>query len=117
MSERTNEETLDLFADLLEPAAEIFSDKEVVNHLRSGEKPVRAVKFAIKNHKQAIIEIMARLDGKEPEDYEVNLVSIPVKLVNLFNKPEFKDLFTLQGQKADVKHSGSATENTGDGAK
>ena len=117
MKTRTNEDALELFADLLEPAAEIFTDKEVVEILQSGEKPIKAVKIAIKNHKSAVIEMLARIDGIEPEDYKVNIISLPVKLLNLLNKPELQDLFTLQGQEIDVGSSGSATENTKDGVK
>lgn len=114
---RTNEEQLELFADLLEPAAEIISDKEVAEILRGKGKPVTAVKLAIKNHKSAVIELLAALDGKTPEAYSVpGPVALTAKLVAMLNDPELKDLFTLQPQKTGAGSSGAATESTEDGA-
>jgi len=48
MKERTNEEELELFADLLEPAAEIFADPAVEDAFKSGRTVASAVKVAIK---------------------------------------------------------------------
>lgn len=115
MSKRSNEDALELFADLIEPAAEIFADAEVAEIMRSGAL-AKAVKVAIKNHKSAVIEILARIDGVEPKDYQVNVLSLPVKLINLLNKPELQELFTPQGQENAVGSFGSATASTKDGA-
>lgn len=112
---KTSEDALDLFADILEPAAEILADDKVAEVIRTGGKPIRAVKYAIKNHKKEVIEILARIDGKDPETYEVNALTLPARLIQLLNKPEIQDLFTLQDQIEDAASSGPATENTGDG--
>lgn len=114
--QRTNEEELDLLADLLEPAAEILGDKAVGDVFRTGGKPIVAVKYAIKNHKDAVIEILARIDGVPVKDYKVSAITLPVKLLSLLNRPELKDLFTSAEQMSDAAPSGSATENTEDGA-
>lgn len=111
MKERTNEETLDLFADLLEPFGELLADKEVAETLQSG-KMLRAASKAIKGHKSAVIEILARLDGEEPGAYKVNMFTIPKKLMALFSSPELQELFSSQPQKSDAAASGAATENT-----
>lgn len=113
---RTNEEQLELFADLLEPVAEIISDKEVAEILKGKGKPITAVKLAIKNHKGAVISILAALDGETVAEYKVpSPAGLVVKLLNLLNSPEIQDLFTLQGQTKSAVSSGSAMENTGDG--
>ena len=44
---RTNEEQLELFADLLEPAAEFLADAEFVGMLQSGKAPIKAAAFAL----------------------------------------------------------------------
>ena len=103
------EQALDLFADLLEPASEIMTDPLFVSYAREGNN-IKAVKTAIKGHKKALIEILARLDGQEPEQYDVTLLTLPVKALELFNDPVIKDLFTQQGQKKADDTSGSATE-------
>lgn len=113
---RTNDEALDLFADLLEPAAEIIGDKEVADILKSGDKPIKAIKVAIKKHKSAVVEVLARIDGVEPSKYEVNVLTLPVKLIELLNRPEVQELFTSQGQENAAGSFGSVTENTEDGA-
>lgn len=111
-----NEKALDLFADLLEPAVEIIGDPNVAAILQDGGAPARAAKVAIKNHKNAVVEILARLDGCEPKDYKVNILLLPIKFMQLINKPEIQELFTLQAQKDDAASSGSATVTIKDGA-
>lgn len=113
---RTNEEELDLFADLIEPFSEILADSAVSDVLKSGGKIVTAVKYAIKNHKESIIQILARIDGVPVEEYHITALSIPIKLIGLFNKPEMKDLFTSQVLTSGAVASGSATGNIEDGA-
>lgn len=113
---RTNEEQLELFADLLEPAAEIIGDTEVGEVFQKGGKPIAAVKLAIKNHKAAVVEILARLDGVDPKEYEVpGPLTLSLKLFKLFSTPEVTELFTGQSQSV-AASGGSATENIGDGA-
>lgn len=115
MSDRTNEEALDLFADILEPAAEIFCDMDVMNAFEANK--IRGIKLAIKSHKKAVIEIMARIDGVDVSDYKVNLLALPAKILAFFNKPEMSALFTLQDQKTASASSGPAMGITEDGVK
>ena len=112
MRNLTNEESLDLFADLIDPAAEILQDAEIVELARRGKAPILMVKAAIKNHKDAVIQILAAVDGVPANEYKVNLLRLPIKLLELFNTPEVQELFTLQGQQTAPASSGSATENT-----
>lgn len=112
--ERTNEEALDLFADLIEPAVEIISDKRIEMMYKSGNK-IAAIKQAIKCHKSAVIEILSLIDGIPKEEYKVSVIALPIKLMNLINNPELEELFTGQSQK-ETAYSGSATENIEEGA-
>ena len=111
MRERTNEETLDLFAFLLEPVAELLADQNLVDLLKNST-PIKAVQFAVREHKKAVIEILARLDGAEPDEYKVNLIQIPIKLLKLLNDPQVQELFSSQDQQTAAASSGPATENT-----
>ena len=106
---RTNEEALDIFADILEPAGEIIGDDEVKDLFRANDR-VKAVKVAIKKHKAAIIEILARIDGVEPDDYKVGIFTLPAKVLSLLNSDDVQALFTGQGQNGGGASSGSATE-------
>lgn len=107
------EEALDLFADLLEPATAIIGDKEVAEAARAKNLP-RAVKLAIKGHKQEVIEILAALNGEAPEEYAkgMTVLTLPVELLKLLNDPMVQNLFQSQGQRTEEGSSGSATVNT-----
>lgn len=113
LSEIHGEQCLDILADLIEPIAEIMSDKDIAKAAREKTRAA-AVKIAIKNHKKAVIEIMAALEQKEPEEYakEINLFILPAKVIEILNEPEIISLFQSQSQNADLKPFGSATENT-----
>lgn len=108
-SELKGEAALEALADMIEPAAEIVADVDFVNCLRRGNK-MKAVQLALRNHKKAIIQILAAADGQKPDTFEVNLLTLPKKLIEVFNDPEVVDLFQLQGQ--EQTSSGSAMENT-----
>lgn len=110
---RTNEENLDLFADLLEPVTEIISDGEISASLKRGEKPVSAVKIAIKRHKGAVVQILALIDGEDPATYVVGSPLVLFnRLIAIMNNPDIQELFTGQGLKTAAASSGSATATT-----
>lgn len=110
---RSNNENLDLFADLLVPVSEILTDKEVVEFAQT-DRP-RAIKAAIKNHHDAVIELLAIMEGVDPAEYIVPPpVQMMLKIIELLNRDDVKELFTLQGQKTAAAPSGSATENIGE---
>lgn len=114
LSEYKGDAALDLLADLIDPFCDILSDKEIAENLRTGGKKLTAVKLMIKKHKRAVVEIMAALDGKDPDTYEVGVLTLPMKLLELLNDPELMSLFTSAEQTGGAKPSGSASENTDD---
>ena len=97
LSELKGEEALDILADILEPASEIMKDEEMVTLARSGDN-VKAVSKAIKNHKKAVIQILAAFDGEDPDKYEPPIMALPIKLLEIFNDPDVQTVFSLQGQ-------------------
>lgn len=109
------EEALDVLCDLMSPISEIMSDKIIAQMIRS-KKRIEAVTYAIKNHKKAVIEALAIIEGEDPEDYvnKISVLTLPSRLLEILNEPELTQLFTLQGQKDSGASSGSATENTED---
>ena len=110
LSEFKDEAALDLIADIIEPATEILADPAIKEAF--GRSKMAAIKVAIKSHKNAIREIVARLDGKNPEEYHFTALSLPVKLLSLLNDPDLQQLFTSSGQTEDVTACSSASENT-----
>ena len=112
LSEYQGEAALDILADLIEPAGEIMSDKEIGDVFKKNR--FKAIGLAIKNHKKAVMQILATMDGVPVEEYKCNVFSLPVKILELLNDPEMIQLFTYQGQTGDAKSSGSASENIED---
>ena len=109
LSEYQGEAALDLLADLIEPAGEIMSDEEIGDVYK--ENRFKAIGMAIKNHKKAVMQIMATIDGVPVEEYKCNVFTLPVKILELLNDPDLVQLFTYQGQMGDANSSGSASEN------
>lgn len=116
MAERTNEEAIELFADLLEPVGAVLSDKDLRESVKKKESRLKSAAIAIRNHKTEVIQILALLEGVPVEEYRVNLLALPLKLVHLLNKPEVAELFIGAELMNVAGSSGSATENTEDGA-
>ena len=93
LSEVKDEAALDLLADLIEPAAEIVEDPEIQKLINTGRRAA-IIKLIIKNHKKSIIEILAAIDGIPVEEYHVNVFTLPLKLIDLFNDQELISFFT-----------------------
>ena len=109
LSEYQGEAALDILADLIEPAGEIMSDKEIGEVFKKNR--FKAIGLAIKNHKKAVMQIMATMDGVPVDEYNCNVFTLPVKILELLNDSELIRLFTYQGQTGDANSSGSASEN------
>ena len=110
-NELKNEQSIEALADMFEPIIEIASDDEVKLAARADNK-LLTVKLILKKHSRAIFELMAITDGVPVDEYECNVLTLPTKLLELFERPEFKFLFPSQSQKTEETYSGSATENT-----
>ena len=111
LSEFKGEDALDVFAEILDPAIEIMADTDIKDAYLSGNK-ILAIKRAIKKHKKSVIYILAILNGKDPQKYEPNVLSLPLKILEILNDKELMEVFTLQGQRIVEESSGSAMENT-----
>ena len=96
LSEIKDEVALDVIADIIDPLSELSLDKEFQFALNSGQK-LKAVKIAIKNHKKAVVEILAILNGEKVENFHFSLISLPIMFMELLNEinenEEFKMLF------------------------
>ena len=110
LSELKGEKALDVLADIIEPAVEIMQDKRVVTAAKAG-KTLEIVKTACKHHKKAIITILAVLDEADPATYEVGVLTLPAKILELLNDPEIQTLFISPPKKEAKKSSGKQSEN------
>lgn len=115
LSEYIGTEALDLLADIIEPAAAIFSDKNIAELMR-GKKKMAAVSAAIKNHKQEVLEILARLNDTPVEEYECNIFSLPATLLEILNDEGLLGFFTASVRRNTETSGGGVTENTEENA-
>lgn len=113
LSEIQNEDALDAIADIIDPVVEICKDAGLKKLMEKSDK-LGAAKLAIKNHKSSVLQILAVLDGEPLETYKINIIQLPMKLLELFDDPDLMDFFKLQGLMISDASSGSATENTGE---
>lgn len=113
LNELKNEKAIEALADMFDPIVEIASDDAIKAAARSDDR-LLTVKLILKNHSRAVFELMAASEGVPADEYECDVLALPVKLMEVLNTPEFSFLFPSQGQKTDETPSGSATENTED---
>ena len=111
-----NEEAIDLLADIIEPTALILGDPEtrkVFTEVQKGKiTKVRAISKVLKKHPSDIVEILARLEGKEPSEYTCNILALPQKVLEILNDKELADFFKSQVQTMESESSLPAMENT-----
>lgn len=92
-NELKNEQAIEALADMLDPIMEIASDKDITAAARENNR-LLVVKLLMKNHAKEVVQLMAMLEGVPVEEYECNMLTLPAKIVELFNAPEFEFLFT-----------------------
>ena len=95
LSEIKGEKAIEVFADLLEPVGKMLTDGEIKGLIEQDAPKVEIVQKLLKNHSKEVIEMMAILDDVPVEEYEVNFVTLPAKLIELFNDEAVTELFTL----------------------
>lgn len=111
LSEYKDEEALDILADLLEPVINIMGDGRIAGYIKEGQK-TKAIKTAIKDYKNDVMDMMAILEGKPREEYHCNMLTLPMILLNILNDPVLVDFFSSQAELISEIPSGSATEST-----
>lgn len=109
--EYENEEALDLLADIIEPAAELFSDKRIAEAWKN-DKRTKAVTIAIKHHKKSVLAILAVLEGVPVDEYKCNILTLPKTVLELLNDAELLAFFKSQVQNMEKTVSTPVTENT-----
>lgn len=121
LSDYKGEDALDILADIIEPLSVIFADEELQKlqkEQKAGKKiaPIAFIKPAIKNHKEEVLSILARIEDKPLEEYkeEVNIMALPLQILSIVNDPMVKSLFHSQSQTSNTSSasSGSAIANT-----
>lgn len=105
-----NYDKLDLLCELIDPIGEIVGDPEALLLIKGGKRAA-GVKAMIKNHKAAVVRVLAAIEGEDPETYRIDGGVLLIKLIAKFN--ELQDLadalFPSQAQNAGGASSGPHT--------
>lgn len=95
LSEFKGDKAYDVLAELIEPVMTICTNQELQELRKSGAPKLKFIKPILKNNKKEITTILAVLDDKDPAEYEVNLFTLPAKILELLSDPEIEQLFTF----------------------
>lgn len=94
---------------LLIPITTILGNPENSQDIARGNILVQVGAF-FRNNPKEVFEILAIMDGKEPENYQLTAQDALAKLLEWFDDPELLGLFGLQSET--VTSPGSATTTT-----
>ena len=104
LSDIKGERAIEVIADLIEPVANIATDKECADlfsvkpvkgedkNVSARKHLVRKVPLLLRTHKRDVIQIIATIDGKSVDD--MNLFSITAALIGIVQDEELIELFT-----------------------
>lgn len=114
LSEFKDDEALELLADLLEPCTNLVSDGEFTAGYKNPKTRVKTLSNVLKNHKNDIVTILARMNETPVEEYHYNVGSLMSDFFTLMTDQDFMAFFGLSAPQAKKrkKPSGSATANT-----
>lgn len=113
-----NYDKLDMLAEMLEPIGEIAGDREAMALWRRGAR-VEAIKRMIVAHKDAVIRILAAIEGEDPETYTLDGGILLLKILAKFRelREVAEALFPTQAPRGAAASSGAATGDTTAGAR
>lgn len=97
LSEIKGKKAIETTAALIEPLAAILADGSIKAAVDAKEPALAIVKKLLLGWPNEVITILALLDGADPKTYEVNLLTLPVKLMEVLNDPEVQTLFFSLG--------------------
>ena len=104
LSDIKGERAIEVIADLIEPVANIATDKECADlfsvkpvkgedkNVSARKHLVRKVPLLLRTHKRDVIQIIATIDGKSVDD--MNLFSITAALIGIVQDEALIELFT-----------------------
>ena len=111
LSEFKDEKAVEVVAKLLVPIGNIATDKEMAEAQRTARHMGEFASFALQKHARDVLDMLAHLNGQDPEDFHCSAATVMRDVMNMFSDPELMALFGLQRQ--NPASSGSASENTG----
>lgn len=103
------EKGIEVVGKLLIPLMNILGNPDNGTSVASGNLITQFSAF-FRNNPKDVLEVLAIMDDKDPETYEITAQDALAKLLSWFDDPELLGLFGLQSQPE--TSSGSATMTT-----
>jgi hypothetical protein len=69
--------------------------KDLVRGMENNDT-MPVIKYLLKNHAKEVHEVMAILEGVPAEEYNPNLLTLPLMLMEILNDSDLLSLFTSQ---------------------
>ncbi len=98
LSEIKGKKAISTLAALMEPLEKIISDGEIKAAIERKDTIPAIAKKLLENRPDEVITVLALLDGEDPKSYEVNLLTLPKKLMEVINDPDVVTLFFSESQ-------------------
>lgn len=111
LSEYKGEDALELLADILEPTAMILKDQSIWE-LAKKSRPIDSVTYVLREYKKEIIQILAAMDRTPVEEFECDILTLPIRIFDILNDEDLKTFFNSQLQNAAGEYFGAVTDNT-----
>lgn len=113
LKQRKNEEAIELLADILEPATEIFTDPEITGAISNDHETLgKVVIKAVKKHAKAVVQILCAIDGIAYEEANYTAPAIISKVMEIIQDEELTGFFSSLVPTTSQTSSGTATDNT-----
>ena len=103
ISDYKGDAALDLLDSIIEPATEIIGDEKVSAMLKGKSNTLSIARYCLKNHRSAIIAIMAATEGVTADEYlaKCGVLTLPLKIVEILNDKELFEVFRSAERKTD----------------
>lgn len=113
LSEIKGEAAIDVLVEIIDPISKILTDQDIKNFGKGKKNLIHLTKVLLKNHKNEVIDIMAAVNRTEREAYvkDLNLLTLPVAVIDLLTDPLVQSLFTSAAENGDENTFGSQSEN------
>lgn len=98
----------DALCRMIDPVQELTGDKALLTAIKE-KKLWQAAGLVLREHRYAVREILAALDGCEPFAVRLNLLALPGKIVEILQNEDLIQLFTLQLPGLGQMYSGNAS--------
>ena len=116
LSEYTNEDALEVLADILEPASMIITDEQFKKSFET-DPVFKCASYLLKAHKKEIISILAIIKGVPVKEYRANIFTMTKDVVELLSDKELMDFLSELGIQTDSMSFGVPMANTGEEGK